>query len=203
MDPAIFDSEKIMGIYPYYGMANMHSELMKKIWSKNQPDIRIYLGEQGYWEGPDALKRVRLIVDSPEEEKEIQEKSVGMMAMHCPVCPVIEVAGDGKTAKGVWIGLGLLAMKDRKTGEPTGAYEWDKYGIDFIKEEINYKLKILGILICNVKTHTTFDKGAEAVIREQFGDLVFDTVIANSIKVDEAAEAGLPLVFYMRKFLFF
>ena len=33
-----------------------------------------------------------------------------------------------------------------------------------------------------------------------FLSLVFETVIPNSIKVDEAAEAGLPLVFYMRKF---
>ena len=41
---------------------------------------------------------------------------------------------------------------------------------------------------------------AEEMIREQFGDLVFETVIPNSIKVDEAAEAGMPLVFYMNKF---
>lgn len=86
-----------------------------------------------------------------------------------------------------------------------GTYGRDALGttldvIDFIRDEINYKLKTLGVLICNVKTYTTFDSSAEAVIRNQFGDLVFRTVIPNSIKVDEAAEAGLPLVFYLRKF---
>jgi len=86
-----------------------------------------------------------------------------------------------------------------------GTYGRDALGttldvIDFIKEEINYTLKLLGILICNVKSFTVFDQSAEAVIREQFGDLVFETVISNSIKVDEAAEAGLPLVFYKRTF---
>ena len=86
-----------------------------------------------------------------------------------------------------------------------GTYGRDALGttldvIDFIREEINYNLRILGILICNVKTFTTFDKTAQAAIREQFGDLVFRTVIPNSIKVDEASEAGLPLVFYKRTF---
>jgi chromosome partitioning protein len=86
-----------------------------------------------------------------------------------------------------------------------GTYGRDALGttldvIDFIREEINYNLRILGILICNVKTFTTFDKAAEAAIRDQFSDLVFRTVIPSSIKVDEASEAGLPLVFYKRTF---
>lgn len=72
--------------------------------------------------------------------------------------------------------------------------------IQFIQEEINYDLKVLGILICNVKDYTTYDSEVEEAIREQFGDLVFKTVISNSIKVDESAEAGRPLVYYMRTF---
>jgi chromosome partitioning protein len=86
-----------------------------------------------------------------------------------------------------------------------GTYGRDALGttldvIDFIKEEINYNLKLLGVLICNVKPRTTFDTMAETMVREQFGDLVFKTVIPNSIKVDEASEAKQPLVFYMRTF---
>lgn len=86
-----------------------------------------------------------------------------------------------------------------------GSYGRDALGttldvIAFIREEINYNLKLLGVLICNVKPHTTYDAMAEAAIREQFGDLVFKTVIPNSIKVDEASEAKLPLVFYLRTF---
>lgn len=72
--------------------------------------------------------------------------------------------------------------------------------IKFIQEEINYGLKVLGVLICNVKDYTNYDSHVEEVIREQFGDLVFETVISTSIKVDESVEAGQPLVYYMRSF---
>jgi chromosome partitioning protein len=86
-----------------------------------------------------------------------------------------------------------------------GSYGRDALGatldvIQFIREEINYNLKILGVLICNVNPHTTFDALAEAAIREQFGELVFKTVIPNSIKIDESSEAKQPLVFYARTF---
>lgn len=134
----ILEIQNLMGKYPYYGMAGMHWEEKEQSWAKKVP-VRIYLGEQGYWEGYDALQKVGLLPKSPEDYEKRQIPP-GMMAMHCPICPVIEIAGDGKTAKGVWIGLGLLAMKDRETGEPTAAWEWDKYGFDFIKEDGKWKV---------------------------------------------------------------
>ena len=48
---------------------------------------------------------------------------------------MIEVAGDGKTAKGVWIGIGFVARTDAQTGEAQCFWEWGKYGVDFIKED--------------------------------------------------------------------
>jgi hypothetical protein len=134
----ILEIYNLMGRYPYYGMASLHWEDKDKTWAKKVP-VRIYLGEQGYWEGYDALQKVGLLPKSPED-KENPERVPGMMAMHIPLSPVVEIAGDGKTAKGVWIGMGLLAMKDRETGEPTAAWEWDKYGIDFIKEDGKWKV---------------------------------------------------------------
>lgn len=134
----ILEIQNLMGKYPYYGMAGMLWEEKDQSWAKKVP-VRIYLGEQGYWEGYDALQKVGLLPKSPEDYEKRQIPP-GMMAMHCPICPVIEVAGDGKTAKGVWIGLGLLAMKDRETGEPRAAWEWDKYGFDFIKEDGKWKV---------------------------------------------------------------
>lgn len=129
--------QNIMGKYVYYVMAGLQDEIGEQFFSK-RPDTREYLGEQGYWEGPNAWGKVaaqmaKIRPSSPEAR-------VGTMAMHAPICPVIEVAGDGKTAKGVWIGLGVLAMKNRETGEPTGAWEWDKYGVDFIKEDGVWKI---------------------------------------------------------------
>lgn len=82
-----------------------------------------------------------------------------------------------------------------------GSYGRDALGstvstIEFTREEINYNLRILGVLVCNVNNRTTYDQLAEASIREQFGPLVFSTSIPTSIRVDEAAEAGRPVVLY-------
>jgi hypothetical protein len=130
--------QNIMGKYAYYVMAGMTKEIGEEMFS-NRPDTRTYLGQLGYFEGPKAWLKYGAQMPAASEE-ESQGRRVGMMAMHCPICPVIEIAGDGKTAKGVWIGLGLLAMKNRETGEPEGAWEWDKYGIDFIKEDGEWKI---------------------------------------------------------------
>jgi hypothetical protein len=48
---------------------------------------------------------------------------------------VIEVTGDGKTAKGVWIGIRFVARTDAQTGEAQCFWEWDTYGVDFIKKD--------------------------------------------------------------------
>jgi chromosome partitioning protein len=71
--------------------------------------------------------------------------------------------------------------------------------VEFTREEINYNLRVLGILVCNVNNRTTYDQLAESGLREQFGRLVFEVAIPTSIRVDEAAEARLPIVFYDRR----
>ena len=131
--------QNMMGRYAYYVMAGMQEEMDRDMFAKKQPDFRLYLGEQGYWEGPDARQRA-FSGGSPLSEEERQKRRVGNLVMHNPVCPVIEVAGDGKTAKGVWIGIGLLGVKNRETGELEGIWEWDKYGVDFIKEDGEWKI---------------------------------------------------------------
>lgn len=68
--------------------------------------------------------------------------------------------------------------------------------IEFTREEINYNLRVLGILVCNVNTRTSYDQMAESALRQQFGSLVLEVSIPTSIRVDEAAESRLPVVCY-------
>jgi len=68
--------------------------------------------------------------------------------------------------------------------------------VDFTREEINYNLRVLGILVCNVNSRTSYDQLAESALRQQFGQLVFEVSIPTSIRIDEAAEARMPVVFY-------
>lgn len=138
--------QNIMGRYAYYVMGNREL-IEKELFTQKNPTFRIYLGEQGYWEGVDAYKRAYSgpRPDGPAGSAAAPDappkgNRVGSLVIHAPICPVIEIAGDGKTAKGVWIGIGLLGEKNRETGEPEGIWEWDKYGVDFIKEDGKWKI---------------------------------------------------------------
>lgn len=52
--------------------------------------------------------------------------------------PIIEVAGDGKTAKGYWYTIGWTSSVQ---GDKGGAqWSFERYGIDFVKEDGDWKI---------------------------------------------------------------
>ena len=59
----------------------------------------------------------------------------------------------------------------------------------------NPTLKVIGLLINNTDPRTVYDQTTEQVVREMYGELVFDTVITASVRIRESAEAQTPLVF--------
>lgn len=64
------------------------------------------------------------------------------------------------------------------------------------QDGINPQLGTLGILVTNINPRTVFEREVEEALRQQYGDLVFQTVIPHSIKAKEAMEAQRPYVFY-------
>ncbi len=71
--------------------------------------------------------------------------SPGYLHVHLETSPVIELAADGKTAKGSWISPGLEAdpPMDLKAGEKrttTGYWAWAKFGADFVKENGQWRI---------------------------------------------------------------
>jgi hypothetical protein len=61
---------------------------------------------------------------------------IGQLHTHSMLTPVIEIAGDGKTARGVWDSYqpGINNASD------AGNIAWVKYGVDFIKEDGTWKI---------------------------------------------------------------
>jgi len=63
--------------------------------------------------------------------------------MHTQETPVIEVAGDGKTAKGMWysIGQGVRgSISEDGKATKTTEWMWEKYAVDFVKEDGKWKM---------------------------------------------------------------
>ncbi len=130
---AVTEIQNLMSEYEYLHTANRHQDVMK-LYAKD-PDTTVYMGELGYWKGADAPQRAWSLLERLGGGK----PPAGMMAIHPVVSPIIVVAGDGKTAKGVWLSNGFVAGVDQETGEQRAMWEWGTYGVDFIKEDGKWK----------------------------------------------------------------
>jgi chromosome partitioning protein len=85
------------------------------------------------------------------------------------------------------VNLSLLSMS---------ALERTLRSIALARSESNYELRVLGILIGNVKARTAYHREAEKSLREQFSTQVFRAVIPSSIVVEEAIHAKMPICNY-------
>tara|TARA_Y100000782_G_C10184908_1_gene265890 strand:+ start:4620 stop:5438 length:819 start_codon:yes stop_codon:yes gene_type:complete len=74
----------------------------------------------------------------PELANEEKNLGAGTFVFHSTTTPIIEVAEDGETAKGVWYTPGALAMTDN-AGNFNGLWLWERYAVDFIKENGEWK----------------------------------------------------------------
>lgn len=99
-------------------------------------DCSVEVSDWGCFFGPDAIKGFW----ESMKPKTIRDG----IFWHALATPVIEVAGDGKTAKVVWFSPGFETMPPFE-GETQGHKSywcWGKYGIDFIKNPETGEWKI-------------------------------------------------------------
>jgi len=66
----------------------------------------------------------------------VETMHAGVLHMHTMFTPVIEIAGDGKTAKGVWDSFG----PNVQNGQDEGSWLQGKYGVDFVKQDDGWKI---------------------------------------------------------------
>ena len=74
----------------------------------------------------------------PSVEVSPENLGIGSLVIHALTAPYIEVAGDGKTAQGLWYSPG--AVGGVHPGRADGMKKYEKYGVDFIKEDGAWKI---------------------------------------------------------------
>lgn len=156
----IHEIQNLISRYQYLHTASYHKETAE-LFALKTPGVRAEVGNWGIYEGAEGIKRIFVGVHSAADENR-----KGIMNIHTLTTPLIEVAGDGKTAKGVWISPGVETM--RADGKPKASWAWCKYGIDFIKEDGQWKFwhfHVYGIL------HTPYEKSWVDSSTEAFIDI--------------------------------
>ena len=128
----VHEVQNLMSRYSYYHTAGMQKETVE-LWAKNTQGVRANIPSFGLYKGYEGVKRMYV-----GAHNYIEGERIGQMHMHTLTTPVIEIAGDGKTAKGVWISPGQESGPDEK-GEFHAFWAWLKYGADFVKEDGKWK----------------------------------------------------------------
>lgn len=144
-----------MGKYSYLHTAMRNIDFMK-LWANREDDILAM--PWGYYLGIEGVRKCYLEDHGDRSDPMVQASPIfkGGMMMHAMDTAVIEVAKDGKTAKGVWLSPGhescyipdFSKFPDWKKGDPlpenleimsSCEWAWSKYYVDFIKEDGEWK----------------------------------------------------------------
>lgn len=128
--------EKLMDTYSYLHTKMMHEEYMK-LWA-HRDDCRLEM-PWGVYESYEGVKRCYLKDHGDRSYPETQQLLHGLLCVHAMGTSIIEVAGDGKTAKGVWISPGFETSAE--DGKADCVWAWSEYGVDFILDtDGNWKI---------------------------------------------------------------
>jgi hypothetical protein len=123
--------ENLMGRLVYYRAANMNQKCTE-LFANGDPDLKIQV-PPGIYEGPDAAIRV---YGDPEAKQ--KAASPGELHFHTLVSPVIEVAGDARTARALWMSPGAVSRV--RGGTASASWAWTKYAADFKKVNGEWKI---------------------------------------------------------------
>ena len=123
----IHEIKNLMGKYAYYHNAHEHMYTVNLFALKTE-GVCVENDSLGIFEGPEGIRKFfydfHTYMDGDRR---------GSFNIHMLTTEVIEVAGDGKTAKAVWMSPGVETRKD--SGKLKASWCWGKYGVDFIKED--------------------------------------------------------------------
>lgn len=144
--------KNLMGIYVNHIIMNMDAEIFDTLWS-GQPDV-CYGDNDGWYTGPAAVRgyyqavhdRNVLVAELLQKKfpQEIGDRTpeenfgIGTFRDYPVASPVIEIAGDGKTAKGLWYCWGSHA--EVESCGPISRWTWGYFAADFIREDGRWKL---------------------------------------------------------------
>ncbi len=97
------------------------------------PDVSVQVADSEIYYGPEGIKKLYCGNYHMEEYE-------GIMLVHYLTSPCIEVAADGKTARGVWWSPGIETVKRSPESEPEAVWCFGAYANDFILENGKWKI---------------------------------------------------------------
>lgn len=142
----------IMGRITAHYSVREEGKIYDDFWSKRD-DVCLGVND-GWFEGAEAVKSYykglndRVVFETKLIQKAFPKRLAGMsdeevfgagMMTYRPMCTqVVEIAKDGKTAKGIWCDRG--SHSQLTPGGPVAFWEWGWFAVDFVKEGDDWKI---------------------------------------------------------------
>ena len=150
--------QNLMGIFSGHYLLKKEKDIVAELFSGRE-DISLGINT-GYYEGREAVESyydaihqknlltTKLIMEKYPEEfrNKTPEEAYGCgLLNYKPLdTPVVEIAGDRETARGIWTCRN--SYSDLTTGGPVTFYEWGWVAADFVREDAGWKIWHLLIL---------------------------------------------------------
>ena len=127
-------------------------EAMVQFVAQKTPGVTIEQGARGVFEGVEGARRSMIDIERDFEaqhgramrrlfpDKHLEHDSWGKVESELLGTPVVEVAGDGQTARGTWTSLMAGAKAYEHSDKPVALWIWWKTAIDFVKEDGQWKI---------------------------------------------------------------
>ena len=186
--------ENVMAKHVYFHAAAKHHEELDAIWVQKTAGPH-FAQNQGYYIGMESLRSYygdlnltmqrqqleALHERHPEVEVIDENMGAGLFQIHPLTTQIIEVAGDGQTAKGIWYSPGAVGGSNKR-GEITMLWMWERYAVDFAKEDGEWKIWHL---------HTYTDFGTP--VGTSWADSTTDSMVGTGVGGEDGPGSGFEL----------
>ncbi|NTV91224.1 MAG: SnoaL-like domain-containing protein [Clostridiales bacterium] len=169
--------KKLMNSRVYYIANGWRSREIDEMWvSEEENRSTASFGRNwGYYVGMASITEYYVT-------KHINESNIGRLSCHPVSTGLVNLAEDGKTAKGMWYAISQDtsvnpgSIPDKHDGMPTALWTMEKIAVDFIKEADGWKIWHM-IIATDLTTGAGEDYGKQPVypipgsdpVREEFG----------------------------------
>lgn len=193
--------KKVLARRAFYYANNQRRRELDELWVQT-PEYQAtasYGRNWGYYVGMDSIEQY-YVIDHTEKQYAALEAihknnldvavdsanlGYGCTAFHTVTTPMLYIAGDGKTARGLWYLAGQETIM-QADGTAKAYHTMDNMGVELVKE--NGQWRIWHLVVCNdfiVEAGTDFKTGSleplteEDPFREEFGTPDIPMVVHN------------------------
>lgn len=128
----------LMSLHSWYHAAMRNDLEVQNIWVSADgefADTAIWAQTSGYMLGIDHIMEY---YGNPDNKGAMPDPKGGFI-WHTITTPVVEVAEDRQTAKGIWYTPGIVG-EYKEDGTNSSQWMWEKYGVDFVRENGEWKV---------------------------------------------------------------